>query len=774
MLKNEIKVAFVVAAAFLVSCAPKNVANYDVVPAPQKIEVLNGGVYELNSSTTIVYPEGNVKLEKVAQLLSDDIFANCGYKLAVSSSATQNSITLALDASNAEKEGYIMNVTKDGVVISGGSESGVFYGTQTLRKSIPASSKGMSVEFPLGRVVDAPRFGYRGMMLDVSRHFEPLDSVKKLIDILALHNLNTLHFHLTDDQGWRVEIKKYPKLTTIGAKRDETVIGRNSGKYDGIPYGEGLFYTQDELKDLVAYASERFVTIVPEIDLPGHQLAALAAYPEFGCEGGPYKVWTQWGVSDDVMCAGNEKSMQFLEDVLGEIIEIFPSQYIHVGGDECPKIKWKTCAKCQARIKNEKIKGDKKHTAEEYLQSSVIGQMERFVESKGRHIIGWDEILEGGLTPNATVMSWRGIQGGIEAAKQGNNAIMTPNQYLYFDYYQTADTSNEPLAIGGFVPMSQVYGYEPVAESLTPEEAKHIIGVQANLWCEYIPNFNQLTYMILPRMAALSEVQWSNKDNKNYEAFLSRCARLTDHYARLGYNFAKHIFDVNAVLTPNVEKGCLDVSLTSFGDGQIYYSLDGSEPTSASLKYESPLEIRENCTVKAVVIRPTGNSRVFSEKVNFSKSSMKSISLKSEPDEAYRFNGAIALVDGLKGADNFKTGRWLGFSGRDIEAVVNMGAPTEISSVSISTNVVKGDWIMDATGIVVKIVDENQNVKEVGSLVIEPKKETDRDGVYDYTVQFDKTTATHVEVTIKNGLLPEWHSGAGRPAYIFVDEIQIN
>lgn len=770
---SKIKAISFIIAILCVSCS-KNVsivADYNVVPLPQEIVVSNDGTFELNKSTTIVYPEGNAKLEKTAQILSEDIFNNCGFKPVVSSKATSNSIVLDIDSSNPKKEGYTLTINNEGVKISGGSEAGAFYGTQTLRKSIPASCNAQ-VALPYVTIKDYPRFDYRGMMLDVARHFEPVDSIKKFIDILAMHNMNKFHMHITDDQGWRVEIKKYPELISVGSKREETVIGRNSGKYDGKPY-EG-YYTQDQLKELVAYASDRFITIIPEVDLPGHQLAALTTYPELGCTGGPYKVWTQWGVADDVICAGNDKSLEFLEDVLSEIIEIFPSEYIHIGGDECPKVRWEKCPKCQARIKKEGFKTDKNHTAEAYLQSYVIARMQKFVESKGRKIIGWDEILEGGLTPNATVMSWRGIEGGIEAAKLGNNVIMTPTQYLYFDYYQSADTDAEPFAIGGFVPMANVYGFEPVPESLTPEQAKNIIGVQANLWTEYIPTFAGVTYMVLPRMAALSEVQWTNKELKNYENFLVRCAKLTDHYSRLNYNFAKHIFDVNAILTPNTEKGCLDVSLNTFGEGDVYYTLDGTEPTTTSTKYVSPLEINKNCTIKAAIFRPNSKSRVFSEEVVFSKSSMKPITLKQQPEEAYKFNGAIGFVDGLKGSDNFKTGRWLGFVGKDIDATIDLKEPTEISSVAISTNVVKGDWIMDACAIVVKISDDGKTFKEIATKTIEPKKQTDPDGVFDYSVDFDKTTARYVEVIVKNGELPSWHAGAGKPAYLFVDEIQVN
>ena len=536
--------------------------DYGVVPLPQEVTLTNGNPFVLSPSTKIFYPEGNDKMKKNAEFLASYIKEITGYELATATGQPGKGISLVIDQSIQNPEGYQLTVSDNGIRIAGSTDAGVFYGIQTLRKSIPATAQGMNVELPAATINDYPRFAYRGMMLDVSRHFFPVDSVKTYLDILALHNQNTFHWHLSDDQGWRIEIKKYPELTLIGSKRKETVIGHNSGTYDGKEYGG--FYTQDQIRDVINYAAERHITIIPEIDMPGHQLAALATYPELGCTGGPYDVWGQWGVADDVICAGNEKSMQFLEDVLSEVIDLFPSEYIHVGGDECPKVRWEKCPKCQARIKAEGIKGDKKHSAEEYLQSYVISRMEKFVESKGRHIIGWDEILEGGLAPNATVMSWRGMDGGIEAAKQKHNVVMTPNTYVYLDYYQSADTDLEPDAIGGYLPLEKVYSFEPTA-GISPEDQKYVIGAQANLWTEYIPTFSQVEYMIMPRIDAVADIQWSDPSKKDYQTFLPRVARMTQLYDRLGYNYGKHIFDINASLTTNTENGTLDIALTKLG-----------------------------------------------------------------------------------------------------------------------------------------------------------------------------------------------------------------
>lgn len=744
-------------------------ANYEVIPLPQEIKITTGS-FVLNDRTSIVYPKNNKEMQQNANLLAEYIHQMSGKKLKViDEPVTSNAIILAtgLNADNAEA--YQLKVTQDNVTITGTSEAGTFYGIQTLRKSLPITNKG-DISLPAAEINDYPRFSYRGVHLDVSRHFFPADSVKHFIDMMALHNINRLHWHLTDDQGWRIEIKKRPELTTIGSKRSETVIGHNSGEYDGIPYSG--FYTQDEAREIVKYAKERHITVIPEIDLPGHMQAALAAYPELGCTGGPYEVWKMWGVSEDVLCAGNDKTLTFIEDVLNEIVDIFPSEYIHVGGDECPKVRWEKCPKCQARIKAEGIKGDKKHSAEEYLQSYVISRMEKFVESKGRHIIGWDEILEGGLAPNATVMSWRGMDGGIEAAKQKHNVVMTPNTYVYLDYYQSADTDLEPDAIGGYLPLEKVYSFEPTA-GISPEDQKYVIGAQANLWTEYIPTFSQVEYMIMPRIDAVADIQWSDPSKKDYQTFLPRVARMTQLYDRLGYNYGKHIFDINASLTTNTENGTLDIALTKLGEGDIYYTVDGSDPTIASIKYEGPVQINQDCEFKAIVVRPNGTSRIFSEDIFFNKATMKPITLKEQPSKGYVFNGAQVLVDGLRGGSNYKTGHWLGFQGKDLDATIDLKEPTEIQKVSFNTNVVKGDWIMGASAVTVKVSDDGKNFKEVASKKIPELTQNDKDGLYPQEISFAPVNARYVEIIINSSKLPKWHGGAGSPAFLFVDEIEI-
>ncbi len=774
MKKNLMGLAGLFAAGcMLFSCSSEvKEANYQIIPIPQEIVMGQDGAFTLANGTKVLYPEGNEKMQKNAQFLADYVKELTGNTLSVEAGTEGKGIILQVTPNEAQPEGYQLTVSADKVVINGGSEAGVFYGIQTLRKSIPAG-QGINVSLPAVEINDAPRFSYRGAMLDVSRHFFTVDEVKSFIDMLALHNINRFHWHLSDDQGWRIEIKCRPLLTEKSSKRKETVIGRNSGKYDGIPH-EG-FYTQEQIKEIIAYAADQHIIIIPEIDMPGHMLGALHAYPELGCTGGPYEVWTQWGVSDDVLCAGNDEVLKFIEDVLGEVVELFPSEYIHVGGDECPKTRWKECPKCQARIKELGIKGDSKHTAEEYLQSFIINHAEKFLNSKGRQMIGWDETLEGGLAPNATVMSWRGEGGGIEAAKQKHNVIMSPNTYLYFDYYQTKDIDNEPLAIGGYLPLENVYKYEPMPKSLTPEEQKYIIGVQANLWVEYIATLAHVQYMELPRMAALSEIQWSAADKKDYENFLSRLPQLTSLYDVKNYNYATHAFDITARLVPNTEEEVLDVTFKTIDNCPIYYTLDGTEPTAASTKYEGTLKLKESCVIKAKGIRPTGETRIFTEEVKIHKASFKPITMLQPINPQYAFEGAGVLLDGLKGNFNYKTGRWIAFYKNDMEAVIDMKQPTEISSVSISTLVEKGDWVFDARKFSVAISEDGKNFKEIAKEEYKEMTLDDPNKIYDHTLTFEPVKAQYIKVYVQpEHKLPNWHGGRGHQSFVFIDEITVN
>lgn len=759
--------------ALLAACAHHGevTANYNVIPQPQSVEMSQGSGFTLSSSTLIAYPAGNEGLKNDAELLAGYIKQMTGHDLKLTESQpTSNAILLSDNLGGENKEAYELTVTPELISINGASDAGTFYGIQTLRKAIPEAGEN-NVVFPAVKIADSPRFAYRGAHFDVSRHFFPTDSVKSFIDMIALHNINTMHWHLTDDQGWRVEIKSRPLLTELGSKREGTVIGHNSGVYDSIPYGG--YYTQDEIREILKYAEDRHVTIIPEIDLPGHMLGALKAYPELGCTGGPYEVWQIWGVSEDVLCAGNDSTYKFIDDVLGEIVELFPSEYIHVGGDECPKVRWEKCPKCQAKIAELGIKADSHGTKEEKLQSHVIHHASDFLSSKGRKMIGWDETLEGGLAPGAVVMSWRGEAGGIEAAKRGHDVIMTPNSYMYFDYYQTLDRANEPDAIGGYLPVERVYSYEPIPADLNEEEGKHIIGVQANLWTEYMPTYSQVEYMELPRMAALSEVQWSNAP-KNYKAFASRVPQMINHYNANGYNYAKHMFNVAGTITPDPENHTVVLELTTVDDAPIYYTLDGTEPSEASPLYDKPVTIDKSAVIKAMAKRSTGNSRIYVDSVSFNKATSHNVQLLSAPHPNYKAKEGVTLTDGKYGQDGFNNGAWVGFVGDDMVAVVDLDKAETVSEVAVRTCVSTGDWIFDARGMAVAVSQDGKTYTQVASEDY-PALVAHTNGIFSHALKFSPVEARYVKVTVKSEReMPKWHGGAGKPGFIFVDEIAIN
>jgi len=776
-MKSIFKVAITLfISGLLISCkGTKEVreANYGVVPLPSEITLQTGNPFILTNSTKIVFPEGNDKMKRNAEFLAEYFKSIVGLNVGVTTDkAENNTINLALGLENENPDAYNIKVTENAITITGSTESAVFYGIQTLRKSTPVGDK-IVVAYPNATITDQPRFGYRGMMLDVARHFESTEFVKKYIDILALHNINRFHWHLTDDQGWRIEIKKYPKLTQIGSERKQTVVGRITDEYDGIPHGG--YYTQEEIKDIVEYAAERYITIIPEVDLPGHMLAALTAYPEFGCTGGPYEVAVTWGVFDDVLCPGKDSTFTFLEDVLTEVAELFPSEYIHIGGDESPKVRWEHCADCQKRIKDLGLK-DAAHKKEFYLQSYVTARIEKFLNEKGKRIIGWDEILEGELAPNATVMSWRGMGGGIQAAQMGHDVIMTPTNHNYFDYYQTSEIENEPLGIGGYVPLNIVYDLEPVPEVLTEEQRVHILGTQANLWTEYIKTPEHIEYMIMPRIAALSEVQWMQPEKKNYDNFLSRLPRLLAIYDKMGYNYATHVFDVKATLTPNFETNSLDVEFTTIDNAPIFYTLDGTEPSASGTKYEGKFNVKKTSEIKAIAIRDnTKNSKVFTEKVQVGKSTFKPAKLLTDPANSYSFNGADLLVDGLSGTStNYKTGKWIGFQNNDLVVLIDMLEPTEISKAEIRNAVVTGDWIFDASEIVIESSSNDSIFTPVYREKLIDANTSHWSDIAVHSLTFEPVTARYFKVTVKPTTMPEWHPGKGNPAFIFVDEIKLD
>lgn len=748
-------------------------ADFNIIPRPQQVNVSNDAPFTLNAKTVISLGTNSQDMKRNANMLASYIEQATGIRPTVGKSKNGTAIVLTIDKTIANAEGYKLDADAKQIRIAGASAAGVFYGIQTLRKSLPlVNGKASKVSIPAVHITDAPRFAYRGTHLDVSRHFVTADSVRQFIDMLALHNINRFHWHLTDDQGWRIEIKKYPLLTQIGSKRAQTVIGHNSGKYDGKPYSG--FYTQKQIRDIVKYAADRYITIVPEIDLPGHMQAALAAYPDMGCTGGPYEVWQKWGVSDNVLCAGNDKTLTFIDNVLKEITQLFPSKYIHVGGDECPKTQWQKCPKCQARIKALNLEAKDGHSAEERLQSYIITHASNYLKSLGRNTIGWDEILEGGLAEGATVMSWRGESGGIAAAKQHHDVVMTPNSYLYFDYYQSLDKANEPIAIGGYLPLETVYSYEPMPKELTADEARHIIGVQANIWTEYMPTFKQMQYMALPRLAALSEVQWSQPALKDYNSFTNRLTEFTHLYDRLGYNYAKHLYNVAIHVDSDNKWREILIHMTTAGNAEIRYTLDGTEPTANSTLYTGAIVLQKSAKIRAAAFRDGKRSSVTSQDISFNKATACPVELLQPTHKNYTYKGGATLTDGLLGDKGFGTGRWLGFSGNDLEAVIDLKQNTDVSSVSLNTCVDKGSWIFDARNIEVSVSADGKSFTKVASKSLPALEEQTPDNIYTYELTFPQTTTRYVKVTATSEHnIPEWHGGKGKPAFLFVDEISV-
>lgn len=758
------------------ACSEKRTLNsdYEIIPKPLDVNCKGDASFLLKDGVAVIYPENNRKMQDNAEFLVDYVEKQTGVKLTSHAGMpVDGAICLTLDLSDDNAEAYKLIVNDKRVCISGASEAGVFYGIQTLRKSLPVAQD-INVNLSAVEIYDKPRFAYRGAMLDVARHFYTVDEVKTFIDMLALHNINRFHWHLTDDQGWRIEIKKYPKLMSVASERKETVVGRwYSGIYDGKPYGG--YYTQDELRDVIDYAAKRHITIIPEVDLPGHMQAALTAYPELGCTGGPYEVRTIWGVSQDVLCVGNDFTLQFVKDVLSEVADIFPSEYIHIGGDECPKVRWEKCPKCQERIKSLGLKSDAKHTKEQRLQSYMIQEAAKYLKEKGKRIIGWTEILEGGLVPDATLMSWIGESGGIEAAHQHHDVIMTPNTYLYFDYYQSKKVEDEPLAIGGYLPIEKTYNYEPMPKELTEEEQQYIKGVQANLWTEYIPVFSQVQYMVLPRLGAAAEVQWTDPSKKDYKDFLRRVPHLVAVYDCYGWNYATHVYDVNVDMKADTVNHVLNVQLSTMADDPIYYTLDGQDPTEKSLKYTKPFTIDQSVVLKTMAVHPDRTSKISVDTIRFNKATLKPVVLLQPNESRFSPDGPVVLVDGRNGNHSFDTGAWLAVAGNDLEAVINMQAETILSSASVHVYVRKDAWLFDARGFSVSVSSDNKNYKEVASQEYKQMQESDSDGIIEHELSFDPCKATYVKIkVISEKSMPDWHWDAGKAPFLLVDEIILN
>ena len=760
-------------ATFAQAQAPKTTANYRVVPLPQEISNTSAGAFALNAQTRIAYPKGNAALQKDAELLAQYLFEATKVRPTLTTNAQgRNLIVLSATLKNNNKEAYRLDVSKDRISINGASAAGTFYGIQTLRKAIPQTGA-QKLFFPSVTINDQPRFGYRGAMLDVARHFFSFEEVKTFIDILALHNINRFHWHLTDDQGWRIEIKKYPRLTEVSSMRPETMVGHDASKFDGKPHGG--FYTQEQARAIVKYAADRHIMVVPEIDMPGHMVAALAAYPELGCTGGPYKVRTTWGVAEDVLCAGNERTLKFAKDVLSEVMNIFPSEYLYIGGDECPKSSWEKCSRCQALIKEKGLATDEKHTAEERLQSYFMSDIANFITAHGRKVGGWDEILEGGIAPNATVLSWRGMEGGIEAARLGHDAIMCPVSHLYLDYYQTADRESEPTAFNGFIPIERTYDFNPVSPKLTANEAKHIIGVQANVWTEYMKTFKQVEYMTLPRLAAASEVQWTMPEKKNFDDFANRMPQLLNVYNLNKYNYGRHLFNVNIDVTAADKPGSINITLTARKDATIYYTLDGSKPTTKSNRYTQTFTVNKSCKLRTIAVYPSFTSGENTEDLLISKATMANVKYNVEPNNKYPGLSPRELTNGLQGNVIFNSGRWVGYEGKDLDLTIDLGEVKPIRLISVRTLVSPSQWIMPHRGIWMWVSTDGKNFEDIYDLPAEPMPANKPDYIDTDNVLLPMPKdARYVRIKmLSEKSMPAWHPNAGKTAWLFVDEITV-
>lgn len=649
-------------------------------------------------------------------------------------------------------EGYKMNIEKDKITIKAGTKTGIQYALVSLAQML--SHKGLPL--PMASIEDKPVFSYRGLHLDVGRHFFRADDIKKFIDYMAYYKYNQFHWHLTEDQGWRIEIKKYPKLQEIGAYRKETVIGQNTGKYDGQRYGG--YYTQEEVKDIVKYAMDRNINVIPEIEMPGHSLAALASYPELGCENKKYEVATKWGVFNDVYCP-SEKTFQFLQDVLDEVMALFPSKYIHIGGDECPKEAWQKSAFCQELIKKENLKD------EHELQSYFIQRMEKYINSKGRQIIGWDEILEGGLAPNATVMSWRGIEGGLEAARQNHDVIMTPGTHCYFDHYQSL-SPDEPLAIGGFTNVEKVYHWQPIPKELEADKRKYILGGQANVWTEYIKDFPHVEYMTYARGLAMSEALWTKE--RDYKSFMGRYEIHNNHWKAKGANIANHTYE----LTPKVWKnkaGIMNISFVLPQGAKILYSMDGQQekPFKASQVFQ--LTTSGKHTFVAAKGDKRGNPLHFD--VDFHKATKADITIDPAPSPKYNSGGNSAIINGVKGANNkFKDDEWLGFDGTDAMITLDLKTATDIKTIQCRFYRNEGSWIFLPSAMIVETSNEGKTFNKIDEIT----KFDSKANIAEVEIRTSGIVARYLRITVKNfGPLPKDHAGAGKKGWLFIDEITV-
>ena len=759
----------------------KEIVNeYNVVPLPNQM-VPQQGRFDLNKKVKVITTGCSPEVQSIADSLINRLAMTAGISLERTDKEHTGIPAITFNTQEGlPQEGYKLSVTPANITITASQPNGFFYALQTLYQLLPPEvygkvrNKRANWSVPAVEIEDAPRFSYRGMMLDPCRNFASIDYVYKFIDMLAMHKMNIFHWHLTDDQGWRIEIKKFPKLMEIGSKRKETLVDYYYTNYPQIFDGKevGGYYTQEQIKEVVAYAASKYITVIPEIEMPGHAIAAIASYPELSCTPDTtYDVTGTWGVFDQVYCP-KEETFAFLEGVLDEVIELFPSAYIHIGGDECPKTSWKNCTHCQELIKKLGLKDDttpnsidgKLHSKEDKLQSYFVTRMEKYLNGKGRNIIGWDEILEGGLAPNATVMSWRGVAGGMNAAKLGHNAIMTPSPYMYVDYYQE-DPETAPVTIGGYVTLKMTYTYNPVEDNADELVKKHIIGVQGNAWAEYMQTDDRRDYQIFPKAIAIAETGWTQNQNKGWESF---CRRMAGEFERLdimNVKACRNFFDVN--INTHVENDTLNVVLECYyPDAEIHYTTDGSEPTLQSTLYTAPFPLQGNIDLKATAFK---NGKMLG-KVRHKPLYGNLISGKSftvtpgtgwiagdtfgENDLFGADKTTFGLTNGKRG-NNASYTPWTSFAMNDqrteVIFTVQLDKPVQISKVVFGSLFNPAYRILPAGSAKVEVSDDGKQYREVATASFTRQLPEKGRKAYTDSLSFSPTEAGYVKVTIRNG-----------------------
>ena len=743
----------------------------NIIPNPQKIEI-GEGFFTFSNTTKLVYEYKNKELTTALMPLILKLNTSAGIDLKASKYKIKgNIISVSLSDKIMNDEGYELKINPNEIIILAKNPIGVFYAVQSLFQLLPSEIESNTIvkniewKVPIVSITDAPAFGYRGIMLDVARHYMPYEFLKKLIDLLSMQKMNVLHLHLTDSQGWRFESKKYPKLTQIGAFRKGTPLNLtydyNSRPNDSL---YGGFYTQKQLKELVAYANSKFITIIPEIEMPAHSKSALASYPNLACLDSTGKPFAYPSNIQDEFCT-KDPTFIFLTDILTEVMDIYPSKFIHIGGDEAGKENWKKCPVCAKRMKDEQL------SSVEELQSYFIKRVEKFVNQKGRTVIGWDEILEGGLAPNAIVMSWRGEQGGIDAAKQNHQVIMTPGNYCYLDHYQSEDAS-EPTAWGGLTTLSKVYSYHPIPEELTEQQGKLILGVQGNLWTEFVPTSKQAEYMIFPRSIALAEVGWSNQ-KQEYANFVSRLMPYLKRLDQFNVNYSRHLFDIKLKTYVDTISNQIMAKVIGVPDNYlVYYTTNGNSPTKNDKIYNGPIPISNSTQLTVGVIYQHIVVDKVQKSFTLNKGTGKPVQLKTEPSKYYNKGGNQAWNNGILGSNGrFNDDEWLAWSGQDFEGTIDFQKTETLNLVKIRFFNKPSSWIYMPSKVAVDVSDDGIHFSEIKSVT---NFETDTEGAQEITIPTNGIKAKYLKIIAHYfGNIPKGKPGEGTPAWLFVDEVTV-